>query len=148
MSRLSGALSPRVKLERQKSEEWCSDQSVHQIIWGSCENTTDSWGPEPMNSVGLGVAQPLNVYQGPQELTLWVILRPPTGFGARLIGLKPAPAHLPFWLYNPGFLLNSSLGRCLPLPIFCLFLWLAWHQLSRLMAPPVPLPVCTSIGLA
>lgn len=64
-------------------------------IWGSCENNAVSWGSDPMDSGGRGVAQPWNFYQAPHELASQVVLRPPTGFEARPLGLKPAPATSP-----------------------------------------------------
>lgn len=68
------------------------------------ENGAISWGPDPVDSVELGVARPSNFYQAPHELVLKVVLRAPMGFEAKPIELKPALAHLPFCLYNSGFL--------------------------------------------
>lgn len=79
---------------------------VHNYLFPTrkSENDAVSWGPDPVDSVGPGVARPSNFYQAPHELVLQVVLRAPTGFEAKPIGLKPALAHLPFWLYNSGFL--------------------------------------------
>lgn len=40
------------------------------VMWGSCENSTDPSGPDPMDSVGLGEAQASNIYQALHELVL------------------------------------------------------------------------------
>lgn len=98
----TGPLPPRVELERWASCGVFLTGSCTTIIWGSCENKADFWGPDPMDSVDLGVAPPF--YQVPRELVLQVVLGPPRGFETRPIGLKPIPAHLPFCIYNPGFL--------------------------------------------
>lgn len=67
-----------------------------------------------MNSVSLSVAQLWNFGQALHELVFWVVLRPPTGFEARSSGSRPAPAHLPFWLYNRGFLYHVLRQMLLP----------------------------------
>lgn len=79
---------------------WFSNSMYTTVIWGYCENKVDSWGLDPVDSVGLGVAQPF--YQAPHELVSQLVCRPPTGFEARPIGQKPVPTHLPFSIYNIG----------------------------------------------
>lgn len=40
------------------------------VTWGSRENSVDPLGPDPMDSIGLGVAQPSNIDQAPHQLVL------------------------------------------------------------------------------
>lgn len=54
------------------------------------ENNAASWGPDPVDSVGLGVAWPSGFYQAPHELVLQVVLRAPMGLEAKPMGVKPS----------------------------------------------------------